>query len=65
MTHFLYLFVEGVVWINRFNLGRYWDIGPQQNLFLPSPLLKRGYFFDLDFQVNEYQHYRDKKVSKS
>jgi hypothetical protein len=54
-THFFDLVVEGVVWINRFNLGRYWDIGPQQNLFLPGPLLKRGYFFHLHFQINKNQ----------
>ncbi len=32
----------GVVWVNGYNLGRYWDIGPQQRLFLPAPLLKKG-----------------------
>jgi beta-galactosidase len=28
--------------INGFNLGRYWDIGPQKRLYLPAPLLKPG-----------------------
>ncbi len=33
---------KGVVWINRHNLGRYWDIGPQQTLYVPAPWLKKG-----------------------
>ncbi|WP_413375542.1 glycoside hydrolase family 35 protein [Alkalihalobacillus sp. 1P02AB] len=33
---------KGVVFINGFNLGRYWEIGPQQTLYLPGPLLKNG-----------------------
>jgi len=32
----------GIVWVNGHNLGRYWDIGPQQRLFLPAPFLKKG-----------------------
>ena len=33
---------KGVVFINGFNLGRYWEIGPQQTLYVPAPLLKKG-----------------------
>lgn len=33
---------KGVVYVNGFNLGRYWEIGPQRTLYLPGPLLKRG-----------------------
>ncbi len=33
---------KGVVWLNGFNLGRYWDRGPQKTLYVPAPLLKRG-----------------------
>jgi beta-galactosidase len=33
---------KGVCWINGFNLGRYWEIGPQRTLVVPAPLLKRG-----------------------
>lgn len=28
--------------MNGFNLGRYWNIGPQLTLYLPAPLLKQG-----------------------
>ena len=34
--------VKGVCWINGFNLGRYWKIGPQKRLYIPAPLLKTG-----------------------
>ena len=34
--------VKGVVWINGFNLGRYWNVGPQETLYVPSPVLKTG-----------------------
>ena len=33
---------KGCVWVNGNNLGRYWHIGPQQSLFLPSPWLRKG-----------------------
>ena len=33
---------KGVVFINGHNLGRYWNIGPQETLYLPSPLLRKG-----------------------
>ncbi|MBT3292296.1 MAG: beta-galactosidase, partial [Victivallales bacterium] len=33
---------KGVVWINGFNLGRYWDIGPTKTLYVPAPLLREG-----------------------
>ena len=33
---------KGVVWVNGHNLGRYWDIGPQKQLFCPAPWLKKG-----------------------
>ncbi len=32
--------VKGVVWVNGFNLGKYWAIGPQQSLYLPGVLLR-------------------------
>jgi beta-galactosidase len=33
---------KGVAWLNSFNLGRYWERGPQKTLYVPAPLLKRG-----------------------
>ncbi|MBQ7901506.1 MAG: beta-galactosidase [Clostridia bacterium] len=31
---------KGNVWINGFNLGRYWEIGPQGTLYVPGELLQ-------------------------
>jgi len=33
---------KGVVWINGHNLGRYWNVGPQQTLYVPVEWLKKG-----------------------
>jgi len=33
---------KGIVWVNDFNLGRYWNIGPQQTLYVPATLLHTG-----------------------
>ena len=33
-------FRKGVVFVNGFNLGRYWKKGPQKTLYLPGALLK-------------------------
>lgn len=35
-------FTKGFVVINGFNLGRYWEIGPQQTLYVPASVLKDG-----------------------
>ncbi|HEY0944960.1 MAG TPA: beta-galactosidase [Opitutaceae bacterium] len=33
---------KGFAWVNGHNLGRYWNIGPQQTMYLPGPWLKPG-----------------------
>jgi len=33
---------KGNVFVNRHNLGRYWNAGPQQTLYLPGCWLKKG-----------------------
>ena len=33
---------RGFVWINGFNLGRYWSAGPQETLYVPGPVLREG-----------------------
>lgn len=38
MTHW----GKGVVWINGHHLGRYWNIGPQQTLYVPGEWLRTG-----------------------
>ncbi len=34
--------VKGVVWVNGFNLGRYWNVGPTETLYIPAPVWKKG-----------------------
>ena len=36
-------FTKGFVLINGFNIGRYWDIGPQKHLYVPASLLRKGH----------------------
>lgn len=33
---------KGTAFINGFNIGRYWNVGPQRTLYIPAPLLKKG-----------------------
>ena len=33
---------HGVAYVNGFCVGRYWDIGPQQTLYVPAPLVRAG-----------------------
>lgn len=33
---------KGCAFVNGFNIGRFWEIGPQKKLYIPAPLLKKG-----------------------
>ncbi len=33
---------KGIVWVNGHCLGRYWNIGPTQTMYIPGPWLKTG-----------------------
>lgn len=49
---------KGCVWLNGHNLGRYWNIGPTQTIYVPAPWLKIGennitIFEELNYDVNE------------
>ena len=35
-------FKKGVIFINGFNLSRYWEKGPQKTAYLPAPFLREG-----------------------
>jgi beta-galactosidase len=43
---------KGAVWINGHAIGRYWNIGPQETLYVPGSWLHRGWnqivVFDID-----------------
>jgi beta-galactosidase len=57
---------KGVVWVNGFNLGRYWERGPQKTLYVPAPLLKRGenelIVFELHGTSNLSVEFRDRPI---
>lgn len=45
---------KGVVFINGFNLGRYWnEVGPQKTLYIPAPLLHKGENEIVVFELHE------------
>ncbi|MBD0377180.1 MAG: beta-galactosidase [Flavisolibacter sp.] len=33
---------KGCVWVNGHHLGRYWEVGPQQTIYVPAEWLKKG-----------------------
>lgn len=33
---------KGMVWVNGHAMGRFWEIGPQQTLYMPGCWLKEG-----------------------
>lgn len=35
-------YTKGTVYVNGFNLGRYWNVGPQLRLYCPATVLKKG-----------------------
>lgn len=49
-------FTKGCVFINGFNLGRYWNIGPERTLYIPSPLLKEENEIVIFEQERAYQN---------
>lgn len=52
-------FKKGYVFINGFNLGRYWDIGPQKALYLPGVLLKE----ENEIVILELEEYKSDGVN--
>jgi beta-galactosidase len=55
---------KGVAWLNGFNLGRYWERGPQKTLYIPAPLLKHGQneliLFELHGAQNLFVDFQEK-----
>jgi len=49
---------KGCVFVNNFNIGRFWEIGPQKTLYIPAPLLKKGkneiIIFETEGRVTDY-----------
>lgn len=45
---------KGHVYINGFNIGRYWEIGPQKRLYVPKELLKIGENEIIVFELHKF-----------
>lgn len=54
---------KGCVFVNGFNIGRFWEVGPQKRLYIPAPLLRTGeneiIIFETDGKVGEEIWLRD------
>jgi beta-galactosidase len=57
---------KGVIWINGQLLGRFWNIGPQRTLYVPSTILapRRNEIvvFDMNGQPGRMIHFLDKAI---
>jgi beta-galactosidase len=49
-------FDKGVAFVNGFNLGRYWTVGPQLTLYVPSAILRKGENELIVFEIGQIQH---------
>ena len=43
---------KGCIFVNGFNIGRFWEIGPQKRLYIPAPLLKTGHNESVIFETD-------------
>ena len=55
---------KGCALVNGFNIGRFWEIGPQRRLYVPGPLLKIGkneiILFETEGKTTDYITLTDK-----
>lgn len=56
---------KGIVFVNGHNLGRYWNVGPQQTLYLPGVWLKKGENRIVVFEQLNDVHHTDMKSVKT
>lgn len=47
-------FTKGCVILNGFNLGRYWNLGPQKSLYVPGPVIKEENEIVV-FEIEKYE----------
>lgn len=47
---------KGAVWVNGKSLGKYWNIGPQQTLYVPAPWLRKGRNEIVVFEMEDTGH---------
>ena len=58
-------FKKGVVFVNGFNIGRYWTAGPQLTLYIPAHVLKPGMNEIVVFETGKIQQVRKLSFSDS
>jgi beta-galactosidase len=58
-------FDKGVAFVNGFNLGRYWTVGPQLTLYVPAPLLRPGENELIIFEVGNIKKVQDMSFDDS
>jgi beta-galactosidase len=59
---------KGVVLVNGFNIGRYWNKGPQLSLYCPAPILQKGFNEIVIFEeelAGETIEFRDHLIMKA
>lgn len=47
---------KGAVWVNGRSIGKYWNVGPQQTLYVPGPWLKKGRNEIIVFDMEDTGH---------
>lgn len=47
---------KGIAFINGYNIGRYWTIGPQLTLYVPAPLLVKGQNELIVFEIDPVEN---------
>jgi len=49
---------KGCIFVNGFNIGRFWELGPQKSLYIPGPLLRIGkneiVIFETEGKIADY-----------
>jgi beta-galactosidase GanA len=57
---------KGIVIVNGFVIGRYWNVGPQQTLYVPWPILKKGtnevIVFELQKKPTSHLNFIDRPI---
>ncbi|MBN8835658.1 MAG: beta-galactosidase [Sphingobacteriia bacterium] len=61
---------KGIVFVNGHHLGRFWNVGPQQTLYVPGCWLKKGrneiiVFDQLNDTIQQYLSFKDHPVLDS
>lgn len=60
---------KGVIFVNGFNIGRFWEVGPQHSYYIPGPKLKMGkneiVVFESDGKAGEFIELIDELVITS